>query len=65
MNYIKQLQEDKKELQAKLNEVSDELMELRVYLASEKFQGVGNDYVHVSTDIRPKIENVFRIIYAI
>lgn len=65
MNYIKQLQEDKKELQNKLNEVSDELMNIRIYLSSSKFQGVDNDYVHVSTDIRPKIETVIGLIYKI
>lgn len=58
MNYIHQLQNENARLKNDLSAARDRLIELECYLLSTKFQGVDNDYVHVSTDILPKITNV-------
>lgn len=58
MNYIHQLQNENARLKNELSAALDRLIELECYLLSTKFQGVDNDYVHVSTDILPKITNV-------
>jgi hypothetical protein len=55
MNHIARLTADRAALRAQMQEIRNELIDLRVYLASSKFQGDGNDYVHVSTDIAPKL----------
>jgi hypothetical protein len=34
------------------------LSDLMHYLESSKFQGPGNDYAHVSTDIFPKVREI-------
>lgn len=53
MNYIKQLEADKKELQEEINKTQEVLMELYVYLNSDKFKGFDSrdeslkDYVNV------------------
>jgi hypothetical protein len=54
-NYIKRLEADRRALECQLIDVRNELTELLTYLNSSKFQGDGNDYVHVSTDIFPKL----------
>lgn len=58
MNYIKMLEADKAAMAEKLGLLNAELTELMAYLSSTKFQGVDNDYVHVSTDILPKIREI-------
>jgi hypothetical protein len=55
MNYIKRLEAERRALETQLFEVRDELTEMLAYLNSPKFQGADKDYVHVSTDIFPKL----------
>jgi hypothetical protein len=38
-----------------LDSVRNLLIEIEVYLASPKFHGAANDFIHVTTDILPKI----------
>lgn len=58
MNYIHFLQDDRDELRALVRQVREELLDISLYLNSAKFSGADNDYVHVKTDILPKIERV-------
>jgi len=39
MNYIKQLESDKQELQKEVNKTQDTLLEIYTYLNSDKFKG--------------------------
>ena len=55
MNYIKKLEQEKKQLLMQLFDCQDMALDIALYLSSEKFQGTKNDFVHVSTDIRPKV----------
>jgi septation ring formation regulator EzrA len=55
MNYIHRLQKENEELHQQLRDVREQLAEIERYLSSSKFQGPENDYVHVRTDILPKI----------
>ena len=55
-NYIKRLQREKQDALDALQDVSDALREIESYLLSAKFSGVDSDYVHVRTDMLPKIE---------
>lgn len=58
MNYISFLQ-DKNEAQGRaMAEAVTLLSDLMTYLESSKFQGSENDYVHVKTDIFPKIREI-------
>lgn len=58
MNYISFLQ-DKNEAQGRAAaEAITMLSDLMAYLESGKFQGPENDYVHVKTDIFPKIREI-------
>lgn len=57
-NYIKRLQDEKKDLLQTLNDIQWKLIDLEVYLTSSKFHGSDNDYVHVSTDMLPKLREV-------
>lgn len=58
MNYINFLQ-DKNEAQGRaMAEAVTLLSDLMAYLESSKFQGPEKDYVHVSTDIFPKIREI-------
>jgi len=58
VNYISFLQ-DKNEAQGRATaEAITMLSDLMAYLESSKFQGDGNDYVHVRTDIFPKIREI-------
>ena len=58
MNYINFLQ-DKNEAQGRaMAEAVTLLSDLMSYLESSKFQGPDNDYVHVSTDIFPKVREI-------
>lgn len=58
MNYIKRLQLDKIQLETKLLVAMDELAQLQCYLLSPKFQGIDNDYVHVRTDLLPRLAHI-------
>lgn len=55
MNHITRLLNERDHAQSVIRQLRDELRELEIYLASEKFHGPDNDYVHVRTDIGPKI----------
>ena len=56
MNYIKQLQHENAELRQQLAVTERDIKNVPEYLSSTKFQGVENDYVHVSTDIKHRIQ---------
>lgn len=58
MNYIKRLESENQELKGKLETVNALLTETMAYLMSAKFLGVENDYVHVRTDILPKLAEI-------
>jgi hypothetical protein len=55
-NYIKRLETDNADLRYQLAEAQKAVIELQNYLLSSKFQGVDNDYVHVRTDMLPKLD---------
>lgn len=44
-----------------LKTANDEIKELANYLRSRKFQGTENDYIHISTDLMPKIERFIEL----
>ena len=54
-NHISRLIRERDEYQAQLRAVRDELCEIERYLTSPKFAAPDCDYVHVRTDILPKI----------
>jgi len=54
MNYIARLTAERDAAAATLDGARGELAELLAYLASDKFAGAG-DYVHVRTDLMPKL----------
>lgn len=54
-NYIKRLEREKQDALAALTATNLKLAEIQSYLLSAKFSGVDSDYVHVRTDILPKI----------
>ncbi len=58
MNYIKELQKRDLEQAEVLASVRDGITEIMAYLSSPKFQGTDNDYVHVTTDIMPKLSKL-------
>ena len=58
MNYITFLQNDRDELRALVRQMREELLDITLYLQSRKFTGPDMDYVHVKTDILPKVEKV-------
>lgn len=62
MNYIKQLQEQIKDLESKLKQANDATMDLYSYCASEKFQGEsgygGPTYIN-KQDIFLRLEPIF------
>lgn len=55
MNHIARLQSARDEAWQAMRDARDMLSELERYLTSSKFAGADNDYVHVRTDILPKI----------
>jgi len=65
MNYIKQLQEQVKELENKLEQANDATMELYAYCASEKFQGEpgygGPTYIN-KQDIFLRLEPILNVL---
>jgi hypothetical protein len=63
MNHIARLISERDEAQQTLRDAFYMLTELEHYLTSAKFNGPDNDYVHVRTDILPKIAQVrFKLI---
>ena len=58
MNYIKQLQETEKQMTRDVWDLECDILDIVLYLRSEKFNSTENDYVHVSTDILPKLNSL-------
>ena len=58
MNHIARLQAERLEALEALRDARDIVSELEAYLMSSKFHGPDNDYVHVSTDLLPKLARV-------
>ena len=54
-NHIARLTRERDEARATITATRDELREIIRYLQTPKFHGAGNDYVHISTDIMPKL----------
>ena len=59
-NYIKRLEAENAELKAKLEAVRNLLTETEAYLWTDKFAGIENDYVHVRTDMLPRLHAIHR-----
>jgi len=59
MNHIRRLLQERDEALATIRAARKQLTDLQHYLTSDKFQGPDNDYVHVRTDILPKIMGIF------
>ena len=58
MNYIQFLQ-DKTEAQGRaIAETVTQLSDLMAYLESAKFQGPDNDFVHIKTDLFPRLREI-------
>lgn len=57
-NHIHRLMRERDDAVAQLREVRDQLTALQHYLTSAKFAGPDADYVHVRTDILPKIRDI-------
>lgn len=55
MNYIKRLEQTEIQMTRDVWELECDILDIALYLRSDKFQGTENDYIHVSTDILPKI----------
>ena len=58
MNHIARLTSERDEAQQTLRDARELVLELEAYLLSSKFAGPGNDYVHVRTDLLPKLAHV-------
>ena len=58
MNHIARLTQERDEALATIRKVREELIALSHYLQSSKFTAPDCDYVHVRTDILPKINAV-------
>ena len=58
MNYIAKLQQDNKELNKQLEEIAEQVRFMRCHYMGPKFQGPENDYVHVSTDLMSKLNEL-------
>jgi len=56
MNYIKQLQQDLRFAQYENQDMREKLLDLKIYLLSEKFYK--EDYVYVRTDMLPKLDAI-------
>lgn len=59
MNYIKQLEQENAALKEQLRVAKEATNDLRIYLASKKFHGFENDYIHVSTDIAIRVNEIY------
>lgn len=58
MNHIAKLTRDRTQALEALRDARELVEELEAYLLSSKFHGPDNDYVHVRTDILPKLAHV-------
>ena len=58
MNYIQSLREANDEKTATICAAVEELTNLMAYLQTSKFQGPDMDYVHISTDLFPKLREI-------
>lgn len=58
MNYIQSLREANDEKTALICGAVEELTSLMAYLESNKFQGPDNDFVHIKTDLFPKLREI-------
>lgn len=57
-NYIKRLQNENKALEARIAAILAKATDTEVYYSSAKFQGIDNDYAHVSTDVLPRLRAI-------
>ena len=55
---IARLTTERRELLEQLRDARDMIAELEAYLLSSKFAGPDNDFMHVRTDLLPKISRV-------
>ena len=58
MNHIARLTGERLEALAQLAAARELVLELEAYLLSSKLHGPDNDYVHVRTDLLPKLAQV-------
>ena len=54
-NHIARLIRERDEYAAQMRDAREALVDIMHYLQGTKFHGVENDYVHVSTDMMPKL----------
>ena len=57
MNYIKQLQQENKELKETIQATAEEVQNILFYLGSKKFQGMENNFVNAQ-EMQTKILNI-------
>ena len=63
-NHIARLIRERDEYAAQVKDARNALIDIMHYLQTPKFHGVENDYVHVSTDIMPKLIGLqFKLIH--
>ena len=63
-NHIARLIRERDEYAAQVKDARNALIDVMHYLQTPKFHGVENDYVHVSTDIMPKLIGLqFKLIH--
>lgn len=55
MNHIHRLTAERDEARAVISSTAEELHELVAYLTSPKFSWPDGDYVHIRTDLMPKL----------
>jgi len=55
MNYIKSLEQERWLLREQIIAARKHIAAIEAYLLSDKFHGAENDYVHVRTDMLPKL----------
>jgi hypothetical protein len=65
MNYIKKLESENKDLKLVIESAISEIIYMQSYYSSEKFQGLDNNYAHVTTDIVPRISIIKSILSSI
>jgi hypothetical protein len=58
MNHIARLTTDRNDAIEQLSAARELVLELEAYLLGPKFHGPDNDYVHVRTDLLPKLAHV-------
>jgi hypothetical protein len=58
MKWVDKIKEERDEALHALLDVRKELEDLECYLLSTKFQGPDADYVHLRTDLLPKLREI-------